>query len=118
FAVVAEPQEEFDAWLAMQRQEAAPQKTERQKRGREVFLTSTCIMCHQIQGTSAQAQIGPDLTHIASRPLIGGMLENNEGNLGGWISDPQQIKPGVRMPPNPLPPEDLRALLVYLSSLK
>jgi cytochrome c oxidase subunit 2 len=38
--------------------------------------------------------------------------------LAGWIVDPQKIKPGVRMPQHSLSPEDLRALLEYLQSLK
>jgi len=29
-------------------------------------------------------------------------LSNTPGALGGWITDPQSIKPGVRMPPNRL----------------
>jgi cytochrome c oxidase subunit 2 len=75
-------------------------------------------MCHTIQGTMARASVGPDLTHIASRPLIGGVLPNTRGNLAGWVVDPQRIKPGVRMPMNPIRPDDLDPLLDYLESLK
>jgi len=63
--------------------------------------------------------MGPDLTHVASRPSIaGGTLPNTRGNLAGWILDPQHIKPGVRMPNQTLPAADLHALLDYLESLK
>jgi cytochrome c oxidase subunit 2 len=75
-------------------------------------------MCHTIQGTPARGSIGPDLTHIGSRPLIAGMLHNGPGNLGGWIVDPQRIKPGVLMPPNTLPSDDLKDLVNYLEILK
>jgi cytochrome c oxidase subunit 2 len=76
-------------------------------------------MCHRIQGTNAGGAVGPDLTHIRSRQTIAaGTLENTRDNLAKWILDSQAIKPGNRMPPNPLNAEDLGALLDYLQSLK
>jgi cytochrome c oxidase subunit 2 len=76
-------------------------------------------MCHTIQGTIAGAHLGPDLTHVASRKtLAAGRIENNRGNLAGWILDPQHLKPGVRMPQNQFAPQDLHALLDYLQALK
>ena len=75
-------------------------------------------MCHTIRGTTALSRVGPDLTHVAGRPLIGGVLPNARGHLAGWVVDPQRIKPGVRMPPNPIKPDDLDHLLDYLESLK
>ena len=38
--------------------------------------------------------------------------------LAGWIIDPQSLKPGTRMPSNEMRPDELRALLAYLESLK
>ena len=58
--VTAEPREQFAQWLARQRQPAAAPTTDQQKRGQQVFLHSPCVMCHTIQGTSAQAVTGPD----------------------------------------------------------
>jgi cytochrome c oxidase subunit 2 len=76
-------------------------------------------MCHAISGTPAGSRVGPDLTHLASRRTIAaGTLLNTRGNLAGWIVDPQQIKPGAKMPPNQLDPADLQALLSYLETLK
>jgi cytochrome c oxidase subunit 2 len=76
-------------------------------------------MCHTIRGTTAGARTGPDLTHLASRATIAaGTLPNTIGNLGGWIANPQSIKPGSRMPPNPLPAQDLQDLLAYLETLR
>ena len=40
------------------------------------------------------SRVGPDLTHVADRPLIGGILPNAGGHLAGWVVDPQRIKPG------------------------
>ena len=70
-------------------------------------------------GRSPGGRTAPDLTHIASRRTIGaGTLPNTQGHLAGWIADPQQIKPGNRMPPTGLTGEELQAVLAYLESLK
>lgn len=117
--VVAQPEAEFRAWLASQRQSAGDPVAERLRRGRAVFLGASCVLCHTVEGTPANGAVGPNLTHVASRQRIAaGTLANNRGNLGGWISDPQQIKPGVQMPQNNLPPDDLQALLDWIETLK
>jgi cytochrome c oxidase subunit 2 len=117
--VIAEPQQTFQAWLTAQRLAAPEPTTDMQRRGRDVFLTGPCVMCHSIGGTIAGAQSGPNLTHFASRQtLAAGTLPNTRGHLAGWILDPQQIKPGVSMPPNPMPSDDLHALLAYLETLR
>jgi cytochrome c oxidase subunit 2 len=117
--VIAETPEEYDAWLTSQRQSASTPTTDEQKRGQQVFLSSTCVMCHTIQGTDAGSNYGPDLTHLASRHNIAAeTLPNTRGSLGGWVANSQEIKPGNKMPPNPLNPDDLQALLSYLESLR
>jgi cytochrome c oxidase subunit 2 len=119
FLVIADGPDSFATWLARQRDTAMTPTDELTRRGQEVFLTSSCVMCHAISGTPAGSRIGPDLTHLASRRTIAaGTLPNTRGNLAGWILDPQRIKPGTRMPPNQLEPADLHALLAYLESLE
>ncbi len=119
FLVVAEPPDKYEAWAAAQRKPAPEPKRADEKRGRELFVAGRCAMCHAIQGTPANGRRAPDLTHLMSRNTIAaGMLPNTIGHLAGWILDPQGIKPGVNMPANPLPPDDLHALLAYLGSLK
>jgi cytochrome c oxidase subunit 2 len=67
----------------------------------------------------ASAQVGPDLTHFASRLTIAaGTLHNNKGNLAGWIADPQNIKPGTKMATVPVKAEDMQPLIDYLESLQ
>ena len=118
-AVIAHEEKEFKEWVAARRSPPTPPQTEAQKKGQQVFLASTCIMCHTVQGTNAGARLGPDLTHVASRwAIAAGAIPNAPGHIAGWVLDPQKIKPGARMPPNPLRPEDLRSLLEYLESLK
>jgi cytochrome c oxidase subunit 2 len=119
FEVVAEAPDAFDAWLARQRLPAATPRTPEQARGRQVFLAAKCPACHRLGGEPALALVGPDLTHLASRRTIAaGTLPNTRGHRAGWIVDPQGVKPGTRMPGNPLPPDDLQALLAYLDGLE
>ena len=117
--VVAESRRDFDAWFDAQLQSAREPATAEEARGRDVFMRSTCVMCHSIQGTDAGAGSGPDLTHLASRGTIAaGTLPNTRGHLGGWITDPQAIKPGAKMPATSLESAELQALLTYLQSLR
>jgi cytochrome c oxidase subunit 2 len=117
--VVAEPPADFERWLASQRAEAVAQLPEPALHGREVFMSTTCAICHTIRGSHAGGRIGPDLTHLASRAeLAAGAIPNTRGHLGGWVLDPQAIKPGTQMSPTRLAGDDLRALLAYLEMLR
>jgi cytochrome c oxidase subunit 2 len=119
FTVIAQPEDQFMAWLDSERQPAATPADPLVARGQRVFLSKPCVMCHMIRGTPAGSHVGPELTHVATRPTIAaGTLEMNRGNLAGWVVDAQSIKPGTRMPPNSLTSEELDALLAYLESLK
>jgi cytochrome c oxidase subunit 2 len=116
---VAHTPEEFDQWMQTASADAPQPTTDSQRRGQQVFMSNQCMMCHAISGTNARATVGPDLTHIASRDILAsGAIPNTRGYLAGWIANPQNIKPGVRMPANTLPSDDLNALVDYLESLK
>jgi cytochrome c oxidase subunit 2 len=119
FVVIAEPEEQFNAWYDNQRRPAPQPSTPGQQRGQQVLMTRTCAMCHQIRGTDAAARTAPDLTHLASRQSIAaGTLANNRENLKGWVTNSQHYKPGARMPAHNFSDEELNALLDYLESLK
>ena len=119
FLVVAEPEAQFAAWFEAQLKTAPAPADSSQQAGQQVFLSKGCAVCHTIRGTPANSRMGPDLTHLASRrTLASGTLPNTRGHLAGWILDPQKIKPGTKMPPNQLSPDELHALLSYLQSLK
>ena len=119
FSIIAEPVENFEAWQQQQLKAAAEPVASEAIRGREVFLTHACLMCHTIRGTDAGSHLGPDLTHVASRNMIAAeTLPNTAGALAGWVVDPQRIKPGTQMSPNPLAPDDLQAVIAYLQSLQ
>jgi cytochrome c oxidase subunit 2 len=117
--VVAEPPERFRAWAEAQRQSSATPRTPQQARGRYLVEHLPCANCHTIRGTQASGKTGPDLTHMASRrTLAAGTLPNTRGHLGGWILDPQTVKPGNLMPPTALGSEELQAVLAYLEILR
>ena len=112
--VVAEPQAQFEAWRAQQATDARPAAD---PAGDLQFVLS-CGKCHNVRGTAANGTDGPDLTHLMSRTTIAaGMLENNPGNLAGWIANPQGLKPGAKMPGVPLSGAELQAVLTYLETL-
>lgn len=89
------------------------------KRGREVFMANACVGCHLIRGTEAGGRVGPELTHIASKKDIAGVLSPvNAENLTKWISNPPGVKPGTVMPLVPLSAPDLEAVVKFLLVLK
>ncbi|TWI64310.1 cytochrome c oxidase subunit 2 [Pseudoduganella lurida] len=117
--VTAQAPADYEQWAAAQRKPSVEPDTDRRRRGRDVFLGTTCVMCHTVAGTTARGTLGPDLTHFASRPtLAAGALKNDRANLQAWIVDPQRFKPGANMPAHPFPADDMTALLDYLESLK
>lgn len=117
--IVADPPEQFNAWRQNQTQSSVSPSTDSQRRGQQVFLSSTCVMCHAINGTTAASNIGPNLTHVASRNMIAAAsLSNTRDHLARWIANSQQYKPGNKMPQNNLGQDDLNALVDYIQSLK
>ena len=119
FNVVAEPMDRFEMWMQHQGTPAVEPDSDVHLRGRELFLRSTCVTCHTIAGTEAGSRVGPDLTHVGSRLTIAsGTLPNTLEHLRTWVSNPAAIRPGVRMPPASLGPDDLEAVLAYLRSLR
>ena len=117
--VQAEPNAQYEAWAARQRQPAPQPATDAARRGHDIFLAKSCARCHTINGTGATASLGPDLTHLAARRTIAaGMQPNDRSHLASWILDPHTLKPDVYMPANPMRPDELQDLLAYLETLK
>jgi cytochrome c oxidase subunit 2 len=109
----------FRKWLRNQAAPARAPTTALARAGERTFLSGPCSSCHTIRGTSASGYVGPDLTHLASRTTLAGLvLPNTPAALRRWIAEPQQVKPGNRMPDLPLTRAQLTALVAYLESLK
>jgi cytochrome c oxidase subunit 2 len=119
FQVIAQPADQFAAWLRDQLEVPPKPNSPDAQRGRQLFVARTCSNCHTVMGTPANQRIGPDLTHIASRRMLaGGALENTPENLALWLHDPNTFKPGSNMPNLQLSKDDVRKLAVYLETLK
>jgi len=117
--VVAQPADEFRAWLANMAAPVRAPATQQERRGRAIFLSESCAGCHRLRGTPADGDVGPDLTHVASRMMLAaGTIPNNPAGLAGWIADPQHFKPGNLMPSVPLEGSGFGDVVAYLESLR
>jgi cytochrome c oxidase subunit 2 len=117
--VVVESYSDFIKWWDHQLQPAPAPATPLALAGYKYVTTGPCSACHTIGGTPASGTVGPDLTHLASRKSIAaGTMPMSEGNLYGWVEDPQSLKPGVNMPTIGLEPDQLHAVVAYLETLK
>ncbi len=116
---IAEPPEQFDAWQRAQLQPAPAATGGDAEAGAKLFQHSTCVNCHAVGGTVAQARVGPDLTHVAGRQtLAGGVLDNSPDAMATWLRDPQKVKPGNHMPNFRLGEGDVRSLTAYMETLR
>jgi cytochrome c oxidase subunit II len=119
FFVAALPPAEFEDWVDARRQPPSRPTDENLRRGETVYVDAGCANCHAIRGLTDDVRIGPDLSDIGARLSLGaGTLPNTRADLMGWITNPQALKPGVRMPRTFLPPDELHALVDYLESLQ
>jgi cytochrome c oxidase subunit 2 len=115
--VYVETRAAFDRWIAGQRRPAEIDETV--ATGRRIFQRTSCVNCHTIAGSAANGRFGPDLTHVMSRDTIAsGLVPNTPGNLRRWIRNPDDIKPGSRMPAMNLSGPELDAVTAYLVSLR
>jgi len=92
----------------------APVAAQDVARGKQVFAEQKCSLCHSIGGQGGK---------VSPLDGIGGKLKPEE--IQKWITDPKTMaekakstkKPPMKAYTN-LSPDDLRALVAYLSSLK
>ena len=119
FLVIAEPLEQFEAWEKAQLVAASTPSSDEAAKGLALFEQMSCVSCHAINGTIASARVGPDLTHFASRKDLGaGIVANTPKNLFRWLANPQQIKPGAKMPDFKFTNEQVTELTDYIETLK
>lgn len=117
--VTVESPAAFASWLATQRAPAADPVSPGALRGKQLFESGSCAMCHAISGTSAGSHVGPDLTHVASRPMLAaGALPNDRAHLAAWLVNPQAYKPGTNMPNPHLQAQEVSDLVDYLEGLR
>jgi cytochrome c oxidase subunit 2 len=109
--------EDFEGWLVNQQKPAV--EAPKARKGRDKFLSVSCINCHAVRGTRAAGTFGPDLTHLMSRQtLLTGLAPNDRPSLWKWIDDPQSMKEGCTMPAMKLSEPDVDLVVDYLRTLK
>ena len=131
FRVVAHSREDFDAWVEEQLADAVVPSDPLAQQGHDLFMSVEveCWSCHTVRGSAiAYGDVGPDLTHFASRMhMASGIMDNTHENLVRWLTDPNEIKPGNVMsrdgsvyndPARALTEPQIAALAAYLRSLE
>jgi cytochrome c oxidase subunit 2 len=125
---IAHTPEEFERWLADQKEPAPAPQSGLAAEGAELFVNGpqsgqwtegyTCASCHAADTTEIASQnVGPNLTHFAERQTFAaGVFDNNAENLAAWLDDPAGVKPGARMPTLGLTQEEIDALIAYLET--
>lgn len=111
--VITQSPDQFSQWVSSQRTPPPTPATSLEKRGQQIFNSSTCVNCH------VTSRVGPSLTHFGSREWIGsGVLDNTPDNLARWINHVQDVKKGALMPDFHFSDSELQALVAYLEGQK
>ncbi len=120
--VISLSSSDFEKWIENEQKNAIrPLEGSLAAKGEEIYLNAGCTQCHVINGIwDIQGdRIAPNLTHVASRHVLGGAsFKNNKEDLTAWLANPAAIKPGTFMPNLELTEEEIDALIEYLGSLK
>lgn len=117
--VIVQSEEEFAAWAQHQQSVPEPPEGELALEGQQIFLGSSCVYCHNVEGTNASGNLGPDLTHLGSRRTLGaGIMEYSLGREALWVRDSHIFKPGNQMPAMNLTNAELSALMAYIRTLE
>jgi cytochrome c oxidase subunit 2 len=77
--------------------------------GRALFSAKGCITCHHhaaVAGSDPYTMGNPDLTHYRPDPEF----------LRRWLKNPRAIRPGTEMPTLGLQPDEIEALIAFLSA--
>lgn len=97
--IAAPPVQAQDAWSG------TPQETFLNS---EIIARYACTTCHTIG--NAGGMVGPILNRIGSR--------RSEDWLRRWLADPQQVKPGTKMPTFAFTEQEYESAVGYLSAMK
>ncbi len=112
FIVVADTQEDFAEWVA----NSLTTPSDPVEAGKQI-VEAKCAACHLVEGTTAQGNVGPELTNFADQAEIASIVQNDEENLRAWLANPAELKPGTAMPNLGLTEAEIDALVAYLYTL-
>lgn len=120
FKVKAVSQSDFDKWVkAMKAPQAKPSPNNNAAVNGETIFKQNCMTCHGVDPTQVSSA-APNLNNFANREKIAGILQHTDANLEKWISDPQAVKPGAKMPAwkSKLTTQQIKDVVAYLDTLK
>ena len=118
--VTAENPAAFEQWLIAQRQSSQSPQTDTQKARPAIYSlarNASCVTPSRARKRGRRSALISPIS-AAANGLPPALFPNSPGNLAKWIMNPQEFKPGVRMPANEFAPDALNALVDYLESLK
>lgn len=75
---------------------------------RPAIFGQMCVACHTLQGQGGN--VGPVLDGVGTRRDL--------AYLQKWLANPQDVKPGAKMPKLPLSEQDIQELAAFLSQMK
>jgi cytochrome c oxidase subunit II len=120
--------EDWDAWVANQKQPGVTPTDPLARQGMDLFLgqlsegRGSCVACHAVGGTEAGSPAAPELTHFADPThecFAGCNWETTDREaLEAWLRDPNAVKLGAKMADYHLSQDEIDQLVAYLYSLK
>jgi cytochrome c oxidase subunit II len=118
FKVVAVQPTEFTTWVDKMKASANRQPTTASAQAGAQTFKQNCMACHAIGGQGGK--LGPNLTAFGDRDRVAGILDPTKENIVRWIKNPQDVKPGNKMPTfgGKLSDQDISNLADYLQTLK
>ncbi|BFT75514.1 MULTISPECIES: cytochrome c oxidase subunit II [Paenibacillus] len=119
FTVESKSQSDFDAWVAKMKAPVTVPATA--QKGEELFKEN-CMSCHAV--TANGPGVAPNLKGFADRDTLAGILEHTPEKMALWIHNPQDQKPGNKMPAfgkeagGKLDDAQINDIVQYLQTLK
>jgi cytochrome c oxidase subunit 2 len=92
--VIAEPMDEYLAWVEGQKGALTDDQNQLVEEG--LVAKFGCTQCHAFVSTTEEplTSIGPNLTHLAARDTFAGAIfELNEDHLREWVRNAPSMKP-------------------------
>jgi cytochrome c oxidase subunit 2 len=108
----------FAQWVQQQQAPVPEPTTPLAVQGEALMRSKGCLGCHALRGVSEGTRVGPDLSNMASRQQIAGVVPYSTENMRLWMADPAALKPGTRMPRLSLSDDELDALIAYMDTLE
>ncbi|MEW9700801.1 cytochrome c oxidase subunit II [Paenibacillus sp. SI8] len=119
FTVASKSEADFNAWVTKMKTPATVPATA--QKGEELFKEN-CMTCHAVNANGPG--VAPNLKGFADRDTLAGVLEHTPEKMELWIHNPQEQKPGNKMPAfgkeagGKLDDAQIKDIVNYLQTLK